>query len=136
MAYANSKNRHRRAQLSGEPPALRRRALNGAPCAAEDRRHKAGGSFRIIQRQLIGFAILWSLAPLCRAAPPAAPGASPTFVLRGTVVDEKGGAVAHVTVATAAGRDPDVDLAAASDAAGNFTLNVATWQSQVNLWAK
>jgi hypothetical protein len=57
-------------------------------------------------------------------------------VLRGTVVDEKGTTVPHVTVATAAGRDPDVDLAAVSDAAGNFTLDVPTWQTQVSLWAK
>ncbi|HUE18055.1 MAG TPA: carboxypeptidase-like regulatory domain-containing protein [Planctomycetaceae bacterium] len=76
-------------------------------------------------------------APL--AAEGAAPSAGkelPTFLLHGTVVDEQGTAVPHVTIATPAGRDPDVDLAAVSDAGGNFTLDVPTWQSQVNLWAK
>jgi hypothetical protein len=110
----------------------------------------------MMRRNVIEIAILCSLAPLCHtaelvaegAAPPAAiqkvtdktvrsPGSEvPTFVLRGTVVDETGTSVPRVNVVTAAGRDPDVDLAAVSDEAGNFTLGVPTWQSQVNLWAK
>ena len=48
----------------------------------------------------------------------------------------QGTAVPHVTVATAAGRDLALISRSVTDAAGNFTLNVPTWQSHVNLWAK
>ncbi len=110
----------------------------------------------MLWKNVIEIASLCCFASLCHsaeliadgAAPPAAiqkaadktvrpPGSEvPTFPFRGTVVDEQGVPVPHVKVVTAAGRDPDVDLAAVSDAAGNFTLNVPTWQTQVNLWAK
>jgi hypothetical protein len=153
----NPKNPTRPSQLCDEPTALRRRSSNGVPCAGEDRRRKAVGSFGILsRRELLGFAIIYSIAYLGHAAELAAAGAAPpaatqkapektgqptrseepTFPLRGTVVDEKGIPVPHVQVVTPARADLNVDLATVTDAAGHFTLDVPTWQSLVILWAK
>ncbi|HEX4071793.1 MAG TPA: carboxypeptidase-like regulatory domain-containing protein [Planctomycetaceae bacterium] len=81
--------------------------------------------------------MLWHAVTL--AADSAAPSVGsevPTFALRGTVVDESGAPVPKAKVVTSAGRHPDVNLAAVTDAAGNFTLPLSTWQIQAILVAK
>ena len=60
----------------------------------------------------------------------------PTFEVRGTVVDEAGTPVARAKVTTTAARESDVFLTAVTDAAGNFRLELPSWQIQAILLAK
>ena len=111
----------------------------------------------MMPKTVVRFTIFYSLFFLYHAAKLAADGAAPsvtatktangqaapptgneqsTFPLHGTVVDEKGAPVPNVKVFTSAVHEQDADPAALTDAAGNFTLRLPSWQVYALLLAK